>query len=252
MIEKVDQESEEYRKWKGESVPIEQPQEEEKIEELPEPKRKKIFFLDWFFGIETHRGQMVMMYYFFSFLFYYLFCVFMAYLIERIDSPELNILEILYLFLLAIPVAIILPFFLLITGFTLSGGILVGMFVGIFSWIFGVCGRFLYKIFGYDVELLFPEYIGKKGEVSKYGIFGKYTPYPYTATIKNMGLAENSIFYKNNFSVRSYEELKLGQQVEIIEHEKRSITSLIKNHPTFVVRPLDSSIILNREELNND
>ena len=79
---------------------------------------KKIFFLDWFFGIKTHRGQMVMMYYFFSFLFYYLFCVFMAYLIERIDSPELNILEILYLFLLAIPVAIILPFFLLITGYS--------------------------------------------------------------------------------------------------------------------------------------
>ena len=72
MIEKVDQESEEYLKWKGESVPIEQPQEEEKIEEVPEPKRKKIFFLDWFFGIKTHRGQMVMMYYFFSFLFYYL------------------------------------------------------------------------------------------------------------------------------------------------------------------------------------
>ena len=45
MIEKVDQESEEYLKWKGESVPIEQPQEEENIEELPEPKRKKIFFL---------------------------------------------------------------------------------------------------------------------------------------------------------------------------------------------------------------
>ena len=61
MIEKVDQESEEYLKWKGESVPIEQPQEEENIEELPEPKRKKIFFLDWFFGIKTHRGQMVML-----------------------------------------------------------------------------------------------------------------------------------------------------------------------------------------------
>ena len=104
--------------------------------------------------------------------FYYLFCVFMAYLIERIDSPELNILEILYLFLLAIPVAIILPFFLLITGFTLSGGILVGMFVGIFSWIFGVCGRFLYKIFGFDMEILFPEFIGKKGEISKHSLLG--------------------------------------------------------------------------------
>ena len=33
----------------------------------------------------------------------------MAYAIERIDKAELNILEIIYLFFLAIPVAIILP-----------------------------------------------------------------------------------------------------------------------------------------------
>ena len=75
MIDKVDPESEEYRKWKQGSVPVEQTQEpvEPKniLEELPEFKRRKIFFLDWFFGIGTHKGQMKMMYYLFSFLIYF-------------------------------------------------------------------------------------------------------------------------------------------------------------------------------------
>ena len=158
MIEKVDQESEEYLKWKQGSIPVEEPQEpiepEQVVEELPEPKRSKIFFMDWFFGVETHMGQMKMMYYSFTFFFYYLFCVYMAYAIERIDKAELNILEIIYLFFLAIPVAIVLPLVLLVAGFTVSGGIFVGVFVGIFSWLFGTGGKFLYRIFGFDMDLL--------------------------------------------------------------------------------------------------
>ena len=100
MIDKVDQESEEYLKWKQGSVPVEEPQEpiepEQIAEKLPEPKRSKIFFMDWFFGVETHMGQMKMMYYSFTFFFYYLFCVYMAYAIERIDKAELNILAVSY------------------------------------------------------------------------------------------------------------------------------------------------------------
>ena len=125
MIEKVDQESDEYLKWRQGAVPVEESQEpiepEEVVEELPEPKRSKIIFMDWFFGVETHMGQMKMMYYSFTFFFYYLFCVFMSYAIERADKAEFNILELLDLFLLAIPVAIILPLFLLVAGFTVSG-----------------------------------------------------------------------------------------------------------------------------------
>jgi hypothetical protein len=246
MIEKVDQESEEYLKWKGESVPIEQPQEEQIeseqiIEEFPELKRKKIFLLDWFFGIETHKGQMKMMYYLFSFLFYYFFCFIMVYYLE--EMPELDTFSVIYLLLLALPVSIILPFFLLVMGFTLSGGIFIGMFVGIFSWIFGICGKFLYKIFGFDMEILFPEFIGKKGEISKYNILGKYSSYPYAATISKMGLPGDNMLYKNRFSVRSDEELELGMKVEIIQHEKWSLTSLVKNHPTFLVRPTDEEIM---------
>ena len=253
MIDKIDQESEKYLKWKQGSVPAEEPQEaiepEQVVEELPEPKRSKIFFMDWFFGVETHMGQMKMMYYSFTFFFYYLFCVFMAYAIERIDKPEFNILEILYLFLLAIPVAIMLPFVLLFMGFTLSGGIFIGMFVGIFSWLFGIGGKFLYRIFGFDMDLLFPEFVGKKGEITKRSILGKRSAYPFTATIRDMGLPGESLLYNNNFSVRSDDELKVGMEIEIIEHENRSITSWIKNHPTFLVREIDEKIILNKEKM---
>ena len=243
MIDKIDQESKEYLKWRQGSVPVEEPQEaiepEQVVEELPEPKRSKIFFMDWFFGVETHMGQMKMMYYSFTFFFYYLFCVFMAYAIERIDKAEFNILEILYLFLLAIPVAIMLPFVLLFMGFTLSGGIFIGMFVGIFSWLFGIGGKFLYRMFGFDMHLLFPEFVGKKGEITKRSILGKRSAYPFTATIRDMGLPGESLLYNNNFSVRSDDELKIGMEIEIIKHENRSITSWIKNHPTFLVREID-------------
>ena len=236
MIEKVDQESEEYLKWKRGSVPLEESKEpiepEQPVAELPEPKRSKIFFMDWFFGIETHNGQMKMMYYSFTICFYYYF-VHMAYAIERIDKAELNILEIIYLFFLAIPVAIILPLFLLVAGFTVSGGIFVGVFVGIFSWLFGIGGKFLYRIFGFDMDLLFPEFVGKKGEITKRSLLGRFSAYPFTATISDMGLPGESLLYKNNFSVRSDGELKVGTKIEIMEHEKRSITSWIKNHLPF-------------------
>lgn len=248
---RIDTESDEYLTWKQGSVPVEQPPEPIKsepiIEESPELKRRKIFFLDWFFGITTHKGQMKMMYYLFTFFFYYLFCVVMVYDIE--ERPELNIGSIIFLAFLAIFVALALPFVLLIMGFTISGGIFIGMFVGIFSWLFGVGGRFLYKLFGYDMELLFPEFIGKKGEITKYSIF-KYSAYPYAATISKMGLPGDSFLYKNNFSVRSDEELNIGMKIEVIKHEKWSITSLMKNHPTFVVRILDDEIMVN-SEINN-
>tara|TARA_B100000674_G_scaffold103774_1_gene75897 strand:- start:265 stop:1026 length:762 start_codon:yes stop_codon:yes gene_type:complete len=253
MIEKVDQESEEYLKWKRGSVPIEESQEpiepEQPVAESPEPKRSKIFFMDWFFGIETHKGQMKMMYYSFTFFFYYLFCVYMTYLIELSNKSNLNISEILYCFLLAIPVAIALPVVLLVAGFTVSGGIFVGLFVGIFSWLFGILGKFLYKIFGFDMNTLFPEFIGKRGEITKRSLLSRISYYPFTATMSDMGLPGESLLYKNNFSVRSDDELQIGMEVEIIQHEKRSITSWIKNHPTFVVRAIDDKITLNKEEI---
>jgi hypothetical protein len=102
------------------------------------------------------------------------------------------------------------------------------------------------------MEILFPEFIGKKGEIRKHNILGKYSSYPYSATINKMGLPGDNMLYKNRFSVRSDEELELGMKVEIIKHEKRSLTSLVKNHPTFLVRPIDEEIRSKMEETIND
>jgi hypothetical protein len=110
-------------------------------------------------------------------------------------------------------------------------------------------GKFLYKIFGFDMDTLFPEFIGKRGEITKRSLLSRISYYPFTATISDMGLPGESLLYKNNFSVRSDDELQIGMEVEIIQHEKRSITSWIKNHPTFVVRAIDDKITLNKEEI---
>ena len=99
------------------------------------------------------------------------------------------------------------------------------------------------------MDLLFPEFVGKKGEITKRSILGKYSAYPFTATVSDMGLPGESLLYNNNFSVRSDDELKVGTEIEILEHEKRSITSWIKNHPTFLVKEEEEKIILNKEKM---
>ena len=81
----------------------------------------------------------------------------------------------------------------------------------------------------------------KVGEIS-------VRPY-FSAEMENMGVYGDSLFYKNRFSIRSDEELEIGMQIEVIKHEKRTITSLVKNHPTFLVRVLNKE---NKEETTND
>ena len=67
--------------------------------------------------------------------------------------------------------------------------------------------------------------------------------------IENMGVYGDSLFYKNRFSIRSDEELEIGMQIEVIKHEKRTLTSLVKNHPTFLVKGLNRG---NTEVTTND
>jgi len=250
MIEKVDQESEEYRKWKEGSVPIEQPQEEpiesESIkEEVPKPEVNQSFF-DRTFKVKNDTDRMKKTYYFITALVYYCFCCFCAYdaLAFEDDNRSLP-----YVLILGLAFAVLLPFVLIIMGFTVSGGAFLGIFMGIFSWFFGVIARFIYKLLGFDMEIIFPELVGKTGEVSKHSLIGKFAPYPFTAEIENMGIYGDSIFYKNRFSIRSDEQLKIGMQIEVIKHEKRTITSLVKNHPTFLVKVLNKE---NKEETTND
>ena len=276
MIEKIDPESEEYRKWKEGSGTVDTDDknvevstektvddrinstattsEEEQNPNLPEETidnnqdsvTKKVFFFDWFFGVKNDIDRMKKTYYFIFFLVYYSACCLAGYDFQTYEGESTNIFMIL---LVGLGFALLLPFMLVIVGFTISGGAFIGIFVGIFSWIFGVIARFIYKLLGFDMEIIFPELVGKTGEVSKHSLIGKFAPYPFTAEIENMGIYGDSMFYKNRFSIRSDEELKIGMQIEVIEHEKRTFTSFVKNHPTFLVKVL---IKENKEEITND
>ena len=276
MIEKINQESEEYLKWKqgSDTVDIDDKNvevsaektvdehvkeamkslEEEQNPNLPEETidnnqdsvRKKVFFFDWFFGVKNDTDRMKKTYYFIFFLVYYSACCLAGYDFQTYEGESTNIFMIL---LVGLGFAFLLPFILVIVGFTISGGAFIGIFVGIFSWFFGVIARFIYKLLGFDMEIIFPELVGKTGEVSKHSLIGKFAPYPFTAEIENMGIYGDSMFYKNRFSIRSDEELKIGMQIVVIKHEKRTLTSLMKNHPTFLVKVLNKE---NKEEITND
>ena len=275
MSEKIDQESEEYRKWKEGSVTVDTEDknvgisteetvdertketttisEEEKNHTLPEetvdkPTEAPInqSFFDRTFKVKNDTDRMKKTYYLIFFLVYYSACCLAGYDFQTYDGSSTNIFMI---FLVGLAFAFFLPFILVIVGFTVSGGAFIGIFVGIFSWIFGVIAKFIYKSLGFDVEIIFPELVGKTGEVSKHSLIGKFAPYPFTAEIENMGIYGDSLFYKNRFSVRSDEELEIGMQIEVIKHEKRTFTSLVKNHPTFHVKVLNKE---NKEEITND
>ena len=275
MSEKIDQESEEYRKWKEGSVTVDTEDknvgisteetvdertketttisEEEKNHTLPEetvdkPTEAPInqSFFDRTFKVKNDTDRMKKTYYLIFFLVYYSACCLAGYDFQTYEGESTNIFMIL---LVGLGFAFLLPFILVIVGFTISGGAFIGIFVGIFSWFFGVIARFIYKLLGFDMEIIFPELIGKTGEVSKHSLIGKFAPYPFTAEIENMGIYGDSMFYKNRFSIRSDEELKIGMQIVVIKHEKRTLTSLMKNHPTFLVKVLNKE---NKEEITND
>ena len=276
MIEKIDPESEEYRKWKEGSGTVDTDDknvevsaektvdgridgtaitsEEEQNPNFPDETVDKYIrdqlnrsFFDRTFQVKNDADRMKKIYYFIIALIYYSFCYLCAYDME--GRPDITLFSSVSLIFLAIFFALIFPLILIFMGFTVSGGAFIGIFVGIFSWFFGVIARFIYKLLGFDMEIIFPELEGKTGEVSKRSLFGKFAPYPFTAEMENMGVYGDSLFYKNRFSIRSDEKLKIGMQIEVIKHEKRTITSLVKNHPTFLVRVLNKE---NKEETTND
>ena len=264
MSEKIDQESEEYHKWKEGTAPKEpskaEPLESESINEevaeetIPEqPSEIKInkSFFDRIFKVKDDVDRMKKTYYLINFLIYYFLCCLFAYDALTFEGSNRSLPFVL---LLGLAFSVFLPFVLLVLGFTISGGVFIGIFVGFFSWLLGLAGRAVYKLFGFDIDIIFPELVGKTGEVTKLNVLGKFSSYPFTATIENTGIYEDSIFYKNNFSIRSNEELKIGMKIKVITHEKRTLLSLIKNHPTLEVIPLQEQIKIeeNKEEVVND
>ena len=168
MIEKADQGSEEYLKWKQGSVPVEEPQEpvepESVREEVLESEVQQSFF-DRTFKVKNDTDRMKKTYYLIFFLVYYSACCLAGYDFQTYEGSSTNIFMIL---LLGLALAFFLPFILVIVGFTISGGAFIGIFVGIFSWIFGAIARFIYKILGFDMEIIFPE---PPGTHTKLGLF---------------------------------------------------------------------------------
>tara|TARA_B100000941_G_C28092991_1_gene344477 strand:- start:6 stop:461 length:456 start_codon:yes stop_codon:yes gene_type:complete len=134
--------------------------------------------------------------------------------------------------------AITLPIFLILIGFTLTGGAFVGIFIDFFSWFLGVGSRLIYQLFGFDLEMIYPNMVGKTGRVNKRNLIGRFSTYPFTAQIEDTGVYEDSLFYSNNFAIRSEYQLEIGTEIEVVEHEKRTLLSLIKNHPTLKVVPI--------------
>ena len=223
MIEKIDQESEEYRKWKEGSVTVDIDDknvevnaektvdaridgtaitsEEEKNPNLPEetidestelPTNQSLF--DRTFKVKNDTDRMKKTYYFITALVYYCFCCFFAYDALAFEDENRSLP---YVLILGLAFAVLLPFVLIIMGFTVSGGAFIGIFIGLFSWFFGLIARFIYKLLGFDMEIIFPELVGKTGEVSKHSLIGKFAPYPFTAEMENMGVYGDSLFYKN-------------------------------------------------------
>ena len=129
---------------------------------------------------------------------------------------------------------------MILIGFTLTGGAFIGIFIDFFSWFLGVGSRLVYRVLGFDLEMIYPNMVGKTGKVSKRNLIGRFSTYPFTAQIEDTGVYEDSLFYRNNFAVRSDEQLEIGTEIEVIEHEKITLLSLIKNHPTLKVIPIKS------------
>ena len=50
------------------------------------------------------------------------------------------------------------------------------------------------------------------------------------------------------FQFRSDEKVEIGTPIQVVEHEKRTVLSLIKNHPTLKVIPITKDT----EEVAND
>ena len=146
--------------------------------------------------------------------------------------------------------SITFPIFLLIAGFTVTGGAFVGILTGFFGWSIGAVSRLIYRLLGLDSQLIYPNLVGKSGVVSKRNLVGRFSKYPFTAKIESTGIYGDSILYREDyFSIRSFhEKVEIGTPIQVVEHEKRTVLSFIKNHPTLKVIPITKDT----EEVAND
>ena len=245
MAKKVDQESEEYKAWKGETTPIEEipKRETTPVEEIPkgetkdaQPKKENKGLIHWFFfgdlfspSENSEEGKIRKFYYRTMLLLYLLFCFLVVYSVEYQRQTLGEII------LLSLGVAIVLPFFLIISVSTPGVNIVVGILASLLLSGLGRLSKFILYILGYEVSIIFPELIGKTGRIIKHNWLGNYSTYPYIAEIENMGIYGSSFIHKSTFAVKSYEQLELGTEIEVTKFDMWSIQAFMRNQPTFDV-----------------
>ena len=173
MAKKVDHESEEYKAWKGETTPIEEIPKVKTtpVEEIPkgetkdaQPKKENKGLINWFFfgdvfSDKSEEGKMRKRYYRIMIFFYLLFCFLLVYSTEY-QSPNLG--EII---MLSLAVAIVLPFFLIISIPTPGVNIVIGIIASLILGGLGRLSRYVLYALGYNISIIFPVLIGKTGKM---------------------------------------------------------------------------------------
>ena len=147
------------------------------------------------------------------------------------------------LFLLAvwtIAYAILLPIILVIIGFTISGGFLIGIISSLTYGLLGLLARSIMRILGFDVELIFPELAGHVGVVCNPNALNRYTSYNLSVEIEKAGLYGNSFWHGNKIAAR-FEggDIPIGTNVKVIEANYWSLNSLLRNSPVLMVVPFE-------------
>ena len=243
---KVSQDSDEYRKWKDgvskSSNKLKSPSEIEEVDisfrEINQVLRDRIILgFDDFFGVIDYQDRAKKIYYLINFSVYYFLCCLSAFFYYNysVQDYQFPILSIMFVGLIT---AITFPIFLLIAGFTVTGGAFVGILTGFFGWFIGALSRLIYGLLGLDTQLIYPNLVGKSGVVSKRNLVGRFSKYPFTAKIESTGIYGDSILYRDYFAIRSDEKVEIGTPIKVVEHEKRTLLSFIKNHPTLKVIPI--------------
>ena len=243
---KVSQDSDEYRKWKEgvskSSSKLKSPSEIEEVDisfkEINQVLRDRIILsFDDFFGVTDYQDRAKKIYYLINFSVYYFLCCCSAYFYYNYSVQDYQF-PILFIMFVGLITAITFPIFLLIAGFTVTGGAFVGILTGFFGWFIGSISRLIYRLLGLDIQLIYPNLVGKSGVVSKHNLIGRFSKYPFTAKIESTGIYGDSILYRDYFAIRSDEKVEIGTRIQVVEHEKRTLLSFIKNHPTLKVLPI--------------
>ena len=251
---RIDPESDEYKAWKQGVISLEEePKEKLQEEKTTTPEKKNKGIIHWFFfgdifSDKSDEGKMRKRYYRIMIFFYLLFCFLLVYSVEY-QSQGLG--EII---MLALAVALVLPFFLIISIPTPGVNIVVGIIASLILGGLGRLSRFVLYTLGYNISIIFPVLIGKTGKIVKHNWLGSNSTYPYIAKIDNMGMYGRSIIYKDMFAVRSYETLEVGMEVEVTNSDLWSALSILRNQPTFEVIPIKEKIVIeeNKEMTLNE